>query len=55
MDQIQVKVLSEWGCLLFPKFLKKPFCLSINNKKPKSGNVIETHETSIEENDPFWT
>ena len=32
-DQVQAKVLSKWGCLFFPKFLKKPFCLSINNSE----------------------
>lgn len=55
MDQIQAKVLSKWGCLLFPKFQEKSFCFSINNKQLKSGNITEMHGTSIEENEPFWT
>ena len=90
-DQVQAKVLSKWGYLFFPKFLKKPFCFSINNSESevaqscltlcnpmdciayqappsmgfsrqenwsgqlKSGNIRYMHETSVEENDPFWT
>lgn len=51
----QAHVLSEWGYLSLPKFLRKPCCLIINNKQLESGNITDMHETSIGENDPFWT